>query len=175
MHEVEKKIKISKAKHSRLSTASALAASQVCPFSAFSAPSERQGSCLLRSNPRKPLPGWYSSLNIFGNHWPFPLASLTGAVLGINWVGREHPEKWPDKHLSAEKGFQEDSAVALLLLWTQQAEPNADYGLLCSQWEGSWHLGRDSSSLLGTVLRLPGGWASLFSANELQVTLQSLW
>lgn len=44
---------------------------------------------------------------------PLCLAALRGSALhsqgsGVNGPGSEHPEKWPDKHLSAEKGLQED-------------------------------------------------------------------
>lgn len=51
-----------------------------------------------------------ASLAITG---PLYLAPFRGSVLlcqglGVSRPGKEHPEKWPDKHLRAEKGFQED-------------------------------------------------------------------
>lgn len=48
-----------------------------------------------------------------GTTGPLCLARLRGPVwlsqgLGVSHPGREHAEKWPDKHLSAGKGLQGD-------------------------------------------------------------------
>lgn len=54
------------------------------------------------------------ALNVFGSHWTsVPCYALRGSALlcqgsGVSGPGREHPEKWPNKHLSAEEGLQED-------------------------------------------------------------------